>query len=148
MDHLIAGTCCRFDPPLDRLRTRDHFPDYLVEGRRSVLFYYPHPHVTLLDPVSPCLAGEGENHLPRFPGLCHDRECDDLVPDRIFTWFNFLYRNKRDLLGGQKIFCPVNKDDPLVRKDTLEGDRFDIYPLGPYEHFFIAAEFWIAHDTT
>ena len=141
VNDLVSRACCQSCPYRSRLWSRDHVWDFLIKRRRGVFLYYPHPLVTFFDSVPSSLTGEGEDHLPRFAGLCHDRDYDDLVTDCIFARFYFFYGDKRDLLGGQDIFCTVKKDDPLVRQDPLERDRLDIDPLCPYEHVFIAVEF-------
>jgi hypothetical protein len=107
-------------------RHRNDLAYHTLERAADICLDLPEPFITFLDPVATFLPREGEDHLAGVAGPGHDRQREDLVADGVLPGFDSLDCRKRDLLWGQEVLCPVNKDNAFCRQDPLERDRLDI----------------------
>jgi hypothetical protein len=108
----------------------------------------PGPSVAVKDAIASILQGERQDHLAGLAGPGQNAKAEDRFPVGIFPGLNGFYCCKRDLLGGQDIFCPVHENDTPAGEDALERDGLDGNPGRPHEDFFIALEYWLGHATT
>src|SRR5208283_2241116 len=103
------------------------------------------PFIPFFYMVSSTFAGKGEHHLSCSTRFSDNAKSNDEIPDRVLSWFDGLYGDKRNFFWRQEVFYSVNEDDSFTGENRLKRDRFYMNPLGPYQYLFITTKFWIVH---